>query len=190
MASAKATVDHNEIRRWVEGRGGYPAHVKRTGEDDDPGVLRIDYPGFSGQGTLERISWDEWFDWFDRDNLAFLYQDESDSRFSKLVDRKTVDLSSRGGAKARKSSSRSSRRSIVDRITTAVRDRVSGGGVGAKKAASRKSSRKRSAASKKSSKKRSTSSSKKRAASSKSSKKRASSSRKSSNSRFSKLARR
>src|SRR5919202_481569 len=62
MASAKATIDHDEIRRWVEERGGYPAHVKRSGDEDDPGILRIDYPGFSGQGTLERISCDEFFD--------------------------------------------------------------------------------------------------------------------------------
>lgn len=81
------TTDHDEIRNWVEARGGFPAHVSRTGNRKDPGVLRIDYPGFSGRGTLERISWDEWFDWFDRDKLAFLYQDKKNSRFSKLVAR-------------------------------------------------------------------------------------------------------
>jgi hypothetical protein len=82
MASAKATIDRNEIRRWVEERGGYPAHVKRTGSRrGNPGVLRIDYPGFSGEESLERIEWDQWFEWFDRDNLAFLYQDEKGSRF-------------------------------------------------------------------------------------------------------------
>ncbi len=87
MASAKATTDHDEIRRWVEERGGFPAHVKRTGDESNPGVLRIDFPGYSGADTLERISWDEWFDWFDRDKLAFLYQSVKNSRFSKLVRR-------------------------------------------------------------------------------------------------------
>ncbi|HYI10907.1 MAG TPA: hypothetical protein VEK57_17760 [Thermoanaerobaculia bacterium] len=57
------------------------------GRGDDPGVLRIDYPGFSGQESLERIGWDEWFDKFDASNLAFLYQDKKNSRFSKLVAR-------------------------------------------------------------------------------------------------------
>jgi len=62
--------------------------VKRTGtRRGNPGVLRIDYPGYSGVDTLERISWDEWFEWFDRDKLAFLYQDKKNSRFSKLVAR-------------------------------------------------------------------------------------------------------
>jgi len=61
--------------------------VKSTGAGEDPGVLRIDYPGFSGQDSLERIGWDEFFEWFDRNNLAFLYQDKRNSRFSKLVSR-------------------------------------------------------------------------------------------------------
>jgi hypothetical protein len=59
--------------------------VKRTGRGDDPGILRIDYPGFSGQQTLERLDWDEFFEWFDRDGLEFLYQDKPKSRFSKFV---------------------------------------------------------------------------------------------------------
>ncbi|HEY6139855.1 MAG TPA: hypothetical protein VI670_19020 [Thermoanaerobaculia bacterium] len=86
-AAAKTTTNHNTIRKWVEKRGGYPARVKRTGRGSDPGVLRIDYPGYSGAGTLERIDWDEFFEWFDRDGLAFLYQDTPRSRFSKFVSR-------------------------------------------------------------------------------------------------------
>ena len=82
------TTDRREIIRWVEQRGGFPAHVKRTGgRRGDPGVLRIDYPGFSGRDTLERISWDEWFVWFERNKLAFVYQDKRNSRFSKLIAR-------------------------------------------------------------------------------------------------------
>jgi hypothetical protein len=87
MASAEVTIDHAEIRRWVEERGGYPARVKRTGGDGDTGILRIDYPGFSGRETLERISWDEFFKAFEENNLAFLYQAEDGSRFSKFVHR-------------------------------------------------------------------------------------------------------
>ncbi len=92
--AAKATTDHEMIREWVEARGGHPATVNRTGDEEDPGILRIDYPGYSGEGTLEPISWDAFFDKFDRERLAFLYQDEKvdgePSRFSKLVDRSTV----------------------------------------------------------------------------------------------------
>ena len=98
MAQARATIDHDTIRSWVEARGGCPAHVRGTGEGDDPGLLRIDYPGFSGQQTLEEISWDEFFEAFEENELAFLYQDEENSRFSKLVSRKNVDIEDEGEA--------------------------------------------------------------------------------------------
>lgn len=88
MSSAKATIDHNTIRSWVEKHGGCPAHVKSTGGKQDPGILRIDFPGFSGQQSLEKISWDEFFESFDANELAFLYQDEG--RFNKLVRRDSV----------------------------------------------------------------------------------------------------
>lgn len=90
-SQGQITTDHTEIRRWVEERGGYPATVTGTGGKSGAGVLRIDYPGYSGADTLERISWDEFFEKFDEAQLAFLYQDEmkdgEPSRFSKLIDR-------------------------------------------------------------------------------------------------------
>ncbi len=88
---AKTTTDHTRIREWVEERGGRPAHVKRTEDGADPGVLRIDFPGYSGGESLEPISWEEWFEWFEKNELAFVYQDETadggESRFNKLVSR-------------------------------------------------------------------------------------------------------
>ena len=90
MSEAKQTTDHAKIRKWVEERNGRPSMVKGTGKGDTLGVLRIDYPGYSGEDSLEEISWDEFFDAFDANNLAFLYQDESDSRFSKLIHVKTA----------------------------------------------------------------------------------------------------
>src|SRR3954470_13418577 len=87
MASASTTTDHDVIRSWVEARGGCPAHVKGSGSRRDPGLLRIDYPGYSGGTSLEKISWDAFFDAFEANHLAFLYQDRKNSRFSKLVHR-------------------------------------------------------------------------------------------------------
>ena len=88
---SKTTTDHDEIRRWVEERGGSPARVKDTGGGDDPGILRIEYEGVGDDESLEQIDWDEWFDWFDRNRLAFVYQEEKasgePSTFSKLVSR-------------------------------------------------------------------------------------------------------
>ena len=95
MATATTTTDHEEIRSWVEERGGRPARVKGTAEDKSSGVLVIDYPGYSGEDTLEPISWEEFFEGFEENNLAFLYQDETsggkESRFSKLVSRETSE---------------------------------------------------------------------------------------------------
>lgn len=92
MASAKTTTDHQTIKQWVEERGGAPARVKGTGSDaGDPGILRIDYPGFSGADSLEHIEWEEFFDAFEDNELAFLYQDEPNSRFSKFVARSGAD---------------------------------------------------------------------------------------------------
>jgi hypothetical protein len=90
-STTKKTTDHEEIRRWVEEHGGRPARVRGTGGDGDPGILRIDFPGGAGEDELEPISWDEWFEKFDQENLAFLYQEEKasgeDSTFFKLVNR-------------------------------------------------------------------------------------------------------
>ncbi len=88
--SAKLTTDHEQIRRWAEARGGQPATVKRTVKGGQKaGVLRIDFPGFTGAQTLKSISWDEWFKTFDERRLGFLYQERTatgkPSRFNKLV---------------------------------------------------------------------------------------------------------
>ena len=88
---SQVTTDHTTIRRWAEARKGKPAAVKQTGGKDDPGILRIDFPDYSGEESLDEISWDEFFEKFDEKNLAFLYQDElksgETSRFFKFISR-------------------------------------------------------------------------------------------------------
>ena len=89
MAESKTTTNHDEIRRWVEERGGRPASVRDTGSGgDDPGILRIDF-GDQDEG-LEDISWNQFFEAFEDNNLAFLYQERTNgelSRFNKFVSR-------------------------------------------------------------------------------------------------------
>lgn len=92
MASeSHTTTDHDEIRRWVEEHDGKPASVRGTEDDEAAGVLRIDFPGGTGEDQLEHISWDDWFAKFEDQGLAFLYQAEKasgeDSTFFKLVSR-------------------------------------------------------------------------------------------------------
>ncbi len=85
MTQAKTTTDHDEIRRWVEERGGRPAIVRTDGEG---GILRIDFE--EPDENLEEISWEEFFRIFEDRKLAFLYQEDISgrkSRFNKLVAR-------------------------------------------------------------------------------------------------------
>lgn len=90
-SDSRTTTDHDEIRRWVESHDGKPAHVRDTGSGSDPGILRIDFPGGTGEDVLEHISWEAWFEKFEHEKLAMLYQerkaDGSDSTFMKLVQR-------------------------------------------------------------------------------------------------------
>jgi hypothetical protein len=102
MSEAKTTTNHKQIQDWVEERGGRPARVKGTAEKGTSGVLLIDYPGYSGTETLETISWEEFFQGFEDNKLAFLYQDETktgeESRFSKLINRESSGEKGRAAA--------------------------------------------------------------------------------------------
>ncbi|MDW6023599.1 hypothetical protein SAZ10_17760 [Mesorhizobium sp. BAC0120] len=86
MSEASTTTNHNEIRKWVEDRSGHPA-VVRTGKEG--GILRIDFG--EPDESLEPVEWDEFFEIFEDNNLAFLHQDKANngqlSRFNKFVER-------------------------------------------------------------------------------------------------------
>jgi hypothetical protein len=87
--SSRQTTNHDEIRRWVEQRGGRPANVRGTEEGgEEAGLLRI---MFRDDEDLEEIGWDDFFEKFDEEKLAFLYQDKTadggESRFFKFVQR-------------------------------------------------------------------------------------------------------
>jgi hypothetical protein len=84
---SRTTADHSIIRRWAEARGGVPSRVAGT-EKNMAGILRI---RFDEGAELERIEWDEFFEKFDSENLALVYQeataDGEISRFCKIVSR-------------------------------------------------------------------------------------------------------
>jgi hypothetical protein len=92
MSNGKTTTDHESIRRWAEERGGTPATVKRTKEGGEPGVLRFDFE--PRDESLEPIGWNEFFEKFDKEALAFLHQDRTESgelsRFHKFVNRSSA----------------------------------------------------------------------------------------------------
>jgi hypothetical protein len=94
MAETHATTDHGEIKRWVEERGGNPSRVKGTARagEAESGLLRIDFG--EPEESLEKISWDDFFEVFDDRHLAFLYQDDKGkggkNYFCKLVSRESL----------------------------------------------------------------------------------------------------
>jgi len=111
-ASSHTLIDHEEIRSWAEERGAKPAAVRGTGnDDDDVGMIRLDFPGYKGEGSLEEISWDDWFEKFEESNLALLVQDETaddeESNFNKLISRDRMKPNSGSHASASASTGRS-----------------------------------------------------------------------------------
>jgi hypothetical protein len=83
MSTATPITNHEEIRRCAEENGARPSCVRGTGKGDDPGILRLDFD--EQDEGLKEIPWDQWLQWFDKNDLALLVSD--DSRFNKLVSR-------------------------------------------------------------------------------------------------------
>jgi hypothetical protein len=93
MSKGNVTTDHRSIKQWTEERGGTPATVKKTKGDGEPGILRLDFE--PRDEALEPIGWDDFFEKFDKEGLAFLHQDRTEdgklSRFHKFVNRSSVE---------------------------------------------------------------------------------------------------
>jgi hypothetical protein len=92
---SRALTNHEEIQQWAEERGAHPACVRTTAKRTDIGMIRLDFPGYGGEQSLEEIEWDQWFEKFDNNNLALLVQEQTaggeKSNFNKLVKRGTTE---------------------------------------------------------------------------------------------------
>lgn len=140
---SKTTTDHETIRRWAEERGGKPAEVIGTARGSETGMIRIDFPGFGGAGTLREISWDEWLRKFDEAGLALVYEDETSggerSSFNELVGRETARARAEG---TRASPRQGGRAGARGRRTSASRSRSRSTGRSRRGAAGGRRSRK------------------------------------------------
>jgi hypothetical protein len=77
MPGTRTTTDHEEIRRWAEERGGRPAAVVAPEDSSQvAGGLRIDFPDYDSGEALQEITWAEFFDRFEEENLTFVFQEE------------------------------------------------------------------------------------------------------------------
>ncbi len=91
MSESKTTTNHQEIQSWIEKRGGKPAIVKGTEDNESSeGMLRIRFSDESSD-NLKVIDWEKFFKTFEEKKLAFLYQDKTaenkESRFFKFTNR-------------------------------------------------------------------------------------------------------
>lgn len=67
----KRTLDHDTIRQWIEEHSGTPINTADTNSDE---IIDI---GFGPTiGDSQKITWDEFFERFDTNKLAFRYTDD------------------------------------------------------------------------------------------------------------------
>lgn len=101
MTLSRTTRDHDEIRKWAEARGAVPAEVKGTERGGGAGILRFEFPNAPNRNDskLEEISWEDFFEKFDQNNLELVYQEKTAegqrSNFNKLVHPSEDEHSSR-----------------------------------------------------------------------------------------------
>ena len=79
-----ATRDHDVIRTWAARHKAEPATGEATASgpaaiavNDGGAGVRFNFPGV---GRFRPISWDEWFENFDRHHLIFIYEEEAADR--------------------------------------------------------------------------------------------------------------
>jgi len=88
----QVTTNHQTITQWVEQHDGRPATAEAS--DHSVGYLRIKFPNMDGTDGLATVSWREWFNEFEAEELAFVYCEQAEqddpSGVYKLVDRTTA----------------------------------------------------------------------------------------------------
>jgi hypothetical protein len=92
----RVLTNHEEIQKWAEARSARPACVKGTEDKEGSCLLRLDFPGFTGEESLEPIAWDQWFQILDQRKLALIVEDKmadgTPSSFNKLVSREAAHV--------------------------------------------------------------------------------------------------
>ncbi len=85
-ADVLSTKDHEVIQRWATKRQALPATGEAT--STGPATVQVRDGGagirfnFPGSGLFRPISWDEWFENFDKHELTFVYDNEAADRTS------------------------------------------------------------------------------------------------------------
>ena len=88
IASSDAvfTREHDEIRGWAEARHAEPATGEAT--QSGPSTIHVNDGGagvrfnFPGAAAFRPISWEEWFENFDKHHCAFVFDNDSSMTLS------------------------------------------------------------------------------------------------------------
>ena len=89
----KYTIDNDEIRAWIEEKGGIPTTIKGMSEDEEDGVESADMLHISFDPTdpnMVEMDWEEFFERLENENLALVYDpeaNEDEAREFELVDK-------------------------------------------------------------------------------------------------------
>lgn len=89
------TLNHSKIRRWMEYRGGQPAHVKGIEDGLDSGGLYVKFENQEPALDIEDITWEKFFRIFKKNDLAFVFISKNPSGslsyFYRFSDRRNVE---------------------------------------------------------------------------------------------------
>jgi hypothetical protein len=75
----RITIDHEEIRKWAEGRSGKPAKIKDA--------LHIYIGEGKPEENTEEIPWEIFFEDFEKKRLAFLYHTDPQNPSFEFISR-------------------------------------------------------------------------------------------------------
>ncbi len=70
------TIDHVEIREWIEKHRAFPAVVAGSGDDEVDAELTLSFK--DPDKNAVHITWDEFFGMFETQHLRFRYSDPKD----------------------------------------------------------------------------------------------------------------
>lgn len=81
--------DQNEIKRWAELRSGKPAVTSTPGYDADRSGVVTPHIHFYDEdisdGRTKEISWEDFFKIMNDNGLAFILDDDGNSRFHQII---------------------------------------------------------------------------------------------------------
>ncbi|MCW9054414.1 MAG: hypothetical protein OQJ98_00285 [Candidatus Pacebacteria bacterium] len=85
------TKNFSNVKKWIESHGGFPVVISGVTDEDTDRPLVMDIAFDPNNTEVERIEWEEFFDWFERENLALRYNNDAEGYSAfELVDRDRV----------------------------------------------------------------------------------------------------